>query len=293
MKYTLYVLLFFNITISAFECTIPQLPRIQQEERCIIVIIPSYNNAQWYDRNLSTLFAQQYSNFHVVYIDDCSTDGTAELVQAWIAAHGVQHKVTFIQNAERHGAMYNLFHAIYACPDYAIICTYDGDDWMPDDNKRVFQIINAAYADQNVWLTYGQYKTYNGPHRPSTPGICKPIPDYVIKHNRYRQEEWCMSHMRTFYAGLFKKIEPGDMMVNGSFYPVTWDQCFMFPLAEMAAGRIMFISDVIYVYNQANVLNDFRQHGVLQLEYERQIRRKAPYVALDEKEMKHCFVQYK
>ena len=51
----------------------------------IVIIIPSFNNRQWYERNLTSVVAQEYDKFRVIYIDDCSSDGTGELVNDFIA----------------------------------------------------------------------------------------------------------------------------------------------------------------------------------------------------------------
>ena len=50
------------------------------------VFVPSYNNAQsrLYLRNLDSIFQQNYKNYHVVYVNDASTDGTGEYVQAYM-----------------------------------------------------------------------------------------------------------------------------------------------------------------------------------------------------------------
>ncbi len=255
-------------------------------ERYIVVIIPSYKNSAWVEKNLGTLFAQNYSNYHVIYIDDCSPDDTFERAQRYVQATGQSERVTLIHNTERRGALANLYDAIHSCPDRAIVITYDGDDWMPEASRDVLQTINAAYADPNVWLTYGQFETFPGKHL----GICHPMPEHIVRTASYRKEHWFTSHMRTFYAGFFKKIKKEDLMMDGAFYSVAWDQAFMFPMLEMAAGRIKFIDTITYVYNQANPLNDFRQHLRKQLEYERLIRRKQPYQALDQKEARDAFV---
>jgi cellulose synthase/poly-beta-1,6-N-acetylglucosamine synthase-like glycosyltransferase len=49
-------------------------------KKSVVVIIPSYNNAEWYDKNLSSVFAQDYQNYKVVYMDDNSDDDTYKLV---------------------------------------------------------------------------------------------------------------------------------------------------------------------------------------------------------------------
>lgn len=254
----------------------PADARVLNGERYIVVIIPSYNNSKWYALNLASVFQQKYTHYRIVYIDDCSLDGTGELVQKFVHQWGQDHRVTFIKNNERHGALYNLYHAIHACPDYAIIITLDGDDWFKGND--VLQTINSAYQDPYVWLTYGQFEEFPR----GSLGICHPMPASVITAKNYRTQPWFTSHLRTFYAGLFKQIKKEDLMHDGDFFSVTWDQAFMFPMLEMANGRIRFIDKILYVYNQANPLNDFRIHLQKQLACERIIRQKERYSALDD-----------
>src|SRR5581483_1971233 len=98
-------------------------------EKEIIVIIPSYNNAKWYSKNLDSIFTQQYSNYKVIYINDNSNDATYSLVTAYIQERHLENKIEIINNTERHGALYNVYHAVHLCPDHAIILIVDGDDW--------------------------------------------------------------------------------------------------------------------------------------------------------------------
>lgn len=259
--------------------TMTHSAQIVNGERYIVVIIPSYNNSKWYKLNLGTVFQQKYDNYRIVYIDDCSTDGTYELVKQFIHAWGQDHRVTLIKNEERHGALYNLYQAIHACPDNAIIITLDGDDWVKGTD--VLQTVNAAYVDPHVWLTYGQYEEFPR----GSLGICHPMPSEVIAAKNYRTQPWFTSHLRTFYAGLFKKINEKDLRHNGDFFSVTWDQAFIFPMLEMAHGRIKFIDKILYVYNQANPLNDFRVHLQKQLACERIIRGKERYEPLDDRDV--------
>lgn len=251
-------------------------------ERYIVVVIPSYNNSRWYKLNLGNLFAQNYTNYHVIYIDDCSDDNTYELVKKFVADCRQDYRVTLIRNPERQGALYNIYHAIHSCPDKAIILTLDGDDWLK--GRDVLSTINQAYSNSNVWLTYGQFEEYPRGNL----GICHPMPDYIVQSKSYRKQEWFTSHLRTFYAGLFKRVKKEDMMQDGKFYTVTWDQAFLFPMLEMANGHFLFIDKILYVYNQANPLNDFKQHLRKQLLTEREIRRKEQYAPLDPAAVDFC-----
>ncbi len=45
--------------------------------------MPSYknNHGKNIKKNLNSIFQQKYDNFHVVYIDDASKDGTPDMVR--------------------------------------------------------------------------------------------------------------------------------------------------------------------------------------------------------------------
>ena len=45
------------------------------------IIIPSYNNERWAKRCLSSALSQDYDDYDVVYVNDCSTDNTAAVVK--------------------------------------------------------------------------------------------------------------------------------------------------------------------------------------------------------------------
>ncbi len=249
---------------------------IANGEKYIVVIIPSYNNSKWYKLNLGTLFQQRYNNYRVIYIDDCSSDGTCNLVKDYIKLCGQENRVTLTKNNERCGALYNLYHAIHSCPDQAIIVTLDGDDWLKGTD--VLQTINHAYDDSNVLLTYGQFEEFPR----GSLGICHPMPDQVVSTKSYRKQPWFTSHLRTFYAWLFKRVNRQDLLLGDEFFSVAWDQAFLFPMLEMADGRIKFIDKIMYVYNQANPLNDFKQQLRKQLYCEQIIRQRQRYQPLSD-----------
>ena len=49
----------------------------------MVIVIASYNNERWVEENLKSVFMQDYSNYRVIYIDDASTDGTADLAEPY------------------------------------------------------------------------------------------------------------------------------------------------------------------------------------------------------------------
>lgn len=256
-----------RIELTSDHQTIPEKP--------IVIIVPSFNNRDWYKKNLDSLLKQQYRNYRIIYIadgaDEPNADGTAELVARYLKQQDRQHRVTLIRNAKRCGALANIYHAIHTCKDHEIAVVCDGDDWFKHD--RVLRTINAAYQDPHVWLTYGQFERY--PY--GKKGYCKEFPREIIEHNAYRDYDWVSSHVRTCYVKLFKKIKLKDLIENGDFFDVTGDQAVMFPMLEMARGNHRCIDEILYVYNSASPLNDYKIKLLRQMHYEKVIRSKTRY----------------
>lgn len=244
------------------------------EEKPVVVIIPSYRNADWYSYNLDSVFAQKYNNYRIIYIDDCSPDQTGHLVANYIKEKGFEQKVKLIRNEKRVGALENLYNAIHSCSDNEIVVTIDGDDWFACNNA--LQLVNQVYSENNIWMTYGQFIRYPMDYI----GVCEELPQIVVEKKLYRK---CggYSHLRTFYAGLFKKIKKEDLMYNDIFYPMSWDVAMMIPMLEMADGKFKFIPHILYVYNCFTPLNDHKIDPLFQFNLDRQIRSKKPYEPIE------------
>ncbi len=246
----------------------------QNQPPRFVVIIPSYNNIKWYKKNLDSIVSQNHNNFHVIYIDDCSTDGTGDKVKQYITKHNLKNRITFIQNKQRHGALANLYHAIHNCNDNDIIVTVDGDDWLFDN--QVLNKLNKVYSENNTWLTFGQFIEW-----PSNKiGHCRPIAKRTIAHHSYRTDPCYASHLRTFYAWLFKRIAHEDLLYKNNFFKMSWDWAFLYPMLEMAGTHAHFIPKILYVYNKNNPLSDYTKNADLQRELAWVIRNKKSYARL-------------
>jgi glycosyltransferase involved in cell wall biosynthesis len=240
-----------------------------------VVVIPSYNNSDWYIRNLDSVFSQNYPHFRVVYVDDCSPDHTAQLVKKYIEEKNWESDVILIENKVRIGSLANFTHAIALCKPHEIVVQLDGDDWLAHEN--VLSHLNQAYADPDVWVTYGQFTFYLY----DSLGWCAEVPKEIIEKNAFREYPWVTSHLRTFYAGLFQKIKTIDLLHDGKFYPMAGDLAFMFPILEMAGTHSRFIPEVLYIYNFVTPINDAKTDQKFQEALGFEIRRKARYLPID------------
>src|SRR3989304_2772294 len=188
-------------------------------EKPFVIIICSYNNKNWYKKNLDAIFMQKYDNYRVIYVDDCSTDGTADLVEAHVKELKQIHRFTLIRNKEHKLKMYNMYQTIHNfCKDHEIVMEYDGDDWLAHEN--VLAAFNKIYTNRNIWAAYSQHQEWPT----NKMGWGKKVPNYIIGKRLFRKWQGFLSQVRTFYAGLFKKIKKDDLLCmtppyEGQFYP--------------------------------------------------------------------------
>ena len=244
-------------------------------EKPFVIIIPSYNNQEWYSHNLNSIYQQKYTNFRVIYIDDCSTDNTAAYVEKYAQKNKLKNFI-FIKNERRLGSLANIWHAINQCAPHEIVITLDGDDWLAHD--QALATINHYYHNPHTWITYGQFQNWPT----GTRGWCKKVPADVITNNTFREFGFWFAQLRTFYAWLAKKIKQEDLYdpVTHDFFRVAGDVALMFPLMELAGAHGVFIEQILYIRNVQTPINDFKINLDMQLkttEYIRKLKKYTPY----------------
>lgn len=78
-------------------------------------MIPTFNNAEddRYLRNIRSIVMQNYTNYHIVVIDDGSADGTGDLINLYLQKQGKINKERYHieKNKKQMKAMHNLRRA--------------------------------------------------------------------------------------------------------------------------------------------------------------------------------------
>lgn len=276
--YTILVLcmLWVSATVAADFSAIVFHPSPQQEfaahEKHIVIVTASYNNLLWYEGSLASALWQNYKNFEIILTDDCSPDGTGDLIEAYLRKHDIPCKVTLVKNNQRCGALQNIYRAISWCKDTDIIAVLDGDDRLAHPN--VLAMLNEVYANPDIWMTHGRLQLAS---TGTTWHWQESIPKEFINNNTLRSYYTIASHLRTFYAGLFRKIKVKDLLYEGYFLPVAQDVAWAIPMMELCAHHHAYIDTVTYLYNDVTPLMDAKVNRELQLSLEQWIRAKPAY----------------
>ena len=130
-----------------------------------------------------------------------------------------------------------------------VIINLDGDDRF--SHNFVLNILRNTYDKENCWLTYGSHEEARPGQLSKRSDFCRlAVPAEIIENNQFRDIQWLTSALRTFKFGLWDKINHSDLKNKaGDYYEAAWDLAYMFPMLEMAADKIKFIEEILYVYN--------------------------------------------
>lgn len=220
-----------------------------------VVVIASYNNEKYCEKNLLSVFDQNYDDYRIIYINDNSNDRTLQKVQDFVAFKGLGHRIKIINNDKRVGKMQNLFNAYHSCENDEIIVCVDGDDALA--HSSVLHNLNLRYQNPDVWMTYGS--AIVSPSGLYLRADC--FDDSVINSRSMREHTFGMHMLRTFYAGLFKQLELKDFLFKDVFLPSADDMQIMLSLFELAPTHCLALEEINYVINDENPQRTVKTFG--------------------------------
>jgi glycosyltransferase involved in cell wall biosynthesis len=238
----------------------------------MIIVTTLYNAEDYIERCIGSLMGQNYKDFKCYITDDISTDGSIEKAKVMI---GNDERFIIIKNTEKFYQPGNYDQVIrnnQDIDDDEVIVEVDGDDWLPD--SKTLSRIAEVYSDPNVWIANGSFRYSTG-----APGFAS---EQIITDN-LRKERFTASHIRTWRAFLWRNIKQDDLKdENGIYWKVTGDLAFMYPMLEMSGQEhYKFMTDVNYIYNEQNPLNDHKVDLTLVNDVAVKIRNMKPYKKLE------------
>ena len=236
----------------------------------MVILTTSYNCEKFIEKSLFSIMSQRYQDFTCYITDDVSTDNTVNIVRETIKNDPrfilIENKTKFFQPGN-----YDQIITSRNIDGEEICVEVDGDDWLPDSN--VFTRINEVYKDKEVWMTSGSFRYHDG-----RPGFANPPTNF----SNVRKQTFTLSHLRTWKSWLWKKIKPEDLRdENNNYWNVAGDLSFMFPMFEMSGEKhYRFLSDINYIYNESNPINDHKVNMSNVIHTVNKIRNKPEYKQL-------------
>ena len=239
------------------------------EEKRIHVITPFYNAINYLERCIDSVTSQNYNNWHMHLINDCSTDNSLDMAYS-IIKHKYPNFIknfTLVDNKVNRGAVYNQIVNIRRdVPKDSLVILLDGDDVLVND-PNIFNMYNNLFADDKTDYAYGSCWS----EVDNIPLQSQPYPKEVRDAKAYRQYKfnWGMPypHLRVFRSELVHNIKDDSVFKdeNGDWFKAGGDNATFYNILEQAdPNKIAVVSDIVMLYNDKNPLNDYKVNAEIQ-----------------------------
>lgn len=115
----------------------------------ILVLMATYNGEKYVAQQIDSILAQKGVETNIIISDDCSSDGTAEIIKKYHEIYG--DRVKYSINEKNKNFTYNFLDMIFSCPDdYEYYSLSDQDDvWLED---KLISAVNTIGERTNPFL---------------------------------------------------------------------------------------------------------------------------------------------
>lgn len=120
-----------------------------QREQLVSIITPTYNCGSFITATIQSVIAQTYQNWEMIIADDCSTDGTYEVIEPYLK----DNRIKYFCNERNSGAAITRNNALKLVSGHWVAFLDSDDLWLPEKLERQIGFMEAnGYA-----FTYHQY----------------------------------------------------------------------------------------------------------------------------------------
>lgn len=141
---------YLNTSKDSLQCNWPMRVEESNEHSPLIsIIVPNYNHADYLEERLSSIFQQNYKNFEVILLDDCSNDNSVCILEKYKEQYS--NITTLYVNDENSGGVFKQWNKgiLLAKGDYVWIA--ESDDYC-DQNFLTSMV--PLLSDESVMLAF-------------------------------------------------------------------------------------------------------------------------------------------
>lgn len=179
----------------------------------VSIVMPNYNGSKYLEETIRSVIAQTYQNWELLFVDDCSSDNSLELVRAFD-----DERIRIFQNEKNSGAAVSRNLALKKAKGRWIAFLDSDDLWLPDKlaEQLSFMVSNDCHFS---YTPYSQIDESGKPLNVEVTG-----PRRVNKRKMYRYDYvGCLTVIYDReYVGLVQ-VEPSLLSRND--YAIWLDVC--------------------------------------------------------------------
>ena len=110
----------------------------------VSIITPNYNCARFIAQTIESVLAQTYTNWEMLIVDDCSTDGSYEIAQEYAQKDS---RIKVLRNEKNSGAAVSRNRAIEASSGEYVAFLDSDDLWLPEKLERQLKFMQENNCD--------------------------------------------------------------------------------------------------------------------------------------------------
>jgi len=190
-------------------------------------------------------------DFGIALTDDCSTDGSLDIISDRFTNLNIDHIIT--RTKERKYSAKNLYNAVHLLVDNSdtVIIELDGDDFLYSD--KVLETIDPYYND-GIVKTFGNFITY--PSKWEEMEENTRHVDITTPWHQGKCSAWLP--LRAFKKHLFEMIELDYFLDrrDKTWLKVADDASINPRMMELSQGKVKFIKDTLYAYDVSGTEHD-------------------------------------
>ncbi len=174
----------------------------KQLQNMVSVIMAAYNSERYIREAVSSVLAQTYAALELLVVDDCSTDGTYDILQECAAKDA---RVQLLRNECNRGCASSRNRALAACSG-SFVAFIDSDDvWQPQKLEQQLRFLQERGAD----LVYTNYRMIDDDGN-------------LLKHRSVKRtaclEDLLDENYINFSSPLFTRQSIGNLHFDSSWY---------------------------------------------------------------------------
>ncbi|MCK9638623.1 MAG: glycosyltransferase [Prolixibacteraceae bacterium] len=193
----------------------PNLPSIS-------IVVTSRNYLEQLRELLPTLLTQDYPDFEIVVVDDCSTDGTDWLLAELKISHGNLKTTKIIQETDFPNALAITIGVRASSKVWLVflspLCRIPDNQWLRDYAQRLepdkevsigYMHFNQATGNYKSWLRFENFTSFLLSGAGQACGLAMPVFEYNMA---YRRETFL--DLRGFAAVLDSPFSENELFIN-------------------------------------------------------------------------------
>ena len=117
----------------------------------VSVVLPNYNYARYLPQRIDSILNQSFQDFELIILDDCSTDASREVIEAYKSKHD---NIFVYYNAQNSGSPFIQWDKGIKLAKGEFIWIAEADDWA--DSSLLLRLVEILERSETVGIAYCQ-----------------------------------------------------------------------------------------------------------------------------------------